>query len=308
MNELAGRVAIITGAGRGIGREHALLFAAEGAKVVVNDLGGNPDGTGADASPAQQVVDEITAAGGTAVANHDDVSDWDGAKRLIDQAVSTFGNLHVLVNNAGILRDRMLINMSPEEWDAIMKVHLRGHFCPTRWAATYWREASKEGKSEPRSVINTSSTSGLFGNVGQTNYGAAKTGIATFSMIADTELSRYGVRVNAIAPAAATRLTASVAPDRPATAPGEWSPMDPANIAPFVAYLATEDCPIHGRIFLVTGGQVHLFQPFAVIDSVEKEGTWTVGELRTQAAHFADVPFQINNPFAAQMGGAAQTG
>jgi NAD(P)-dependent dehydrogenase (short-subunit alcohol dehydrogenase family) len=302
MNELAGRVAIITGAGRGIGREHALLFAAEGAQVVVNDLGGNPDGTGADASPAQKVVDEITAAGGTAVANHDDVSDWDGAKRLIDQAVNTFGNLHVLVNNAGILRDRMLINMSPEEWDAIMKVHLRGHFCPTRWAATYWREASKEGRSEKRSVINTSSTSGLFGNVGQTNYGAAKTGIATFSMIADSELRRYDVRVNAIAPAAATRLTATVAPDRPAAAPGEWSPMDPANIAPFVAYLATEDCPIHGRIFLVTGGQVHLFQPFAVIDSVEKEGMWTVGELRTQAAHFADVPFHLNNPFAAQMG------
>src|SRR6202167_561809 len=163
MNTLTNRVAVITGAGRGIGREHALLFAAEGAKVVVNDLGGNPDGTGADASPAQQVVDEITSAGGTAVANYDDVSDWDGAKRMIDQAVTTFGNLHILVNNAGILRDRMLINMSPEEWDVIMKVHLRGHFCTTRWAATYWREESKEGKTDKRSVINTSSTSGLFG-------------------------------------------------------------------------------------------------------------------------------------------------
>ena len=302
MSELEGRVAIITGAGRGIGREHALLFAAEGAKVVVNDLGGETDGTGADASPAQQVVDEITAAGGTAVANYDDVSDWDGAKRMIDQAVATFGNLHVLVNNAGILRDRMLVNMSPEEWDVIMKVHLRGHFCTTRWAATYWREASKEGKTEKRSVINTSSTSGLFGNVGQTNYGAAKTGIASFSMIADSELGRYGVRVNAIAPAAATRLTAAVAPDRPRVAPGEWSPMDPANIAPFVAYLATEDCPIHGRIFLVSGGKVHLFQPFAVIDHVEKEGLWTVGELKKEAARFADVPFHLNNPFEGQMG------
>jgi NAD(P)-dependent dehydrogenase (short-subunit alcohol dehydrogenase family) len=302
MNELEGRVAVITGAGRGIGREHALLFAAEGAKVVVNDLGGSTDGTGADAAPAQQVVDEITAAGGTAVANYDDVSDWDGAKRMIDQAVTTFGNLHILVNNAGILRDRMLINMSPEEWDVIMKVHLRGHFCTTRWAATYWREESKEGKTDKRSVINTSSTSGLFGNVGQTNYGAAKTGIATFTTIADSELGRYGVRVNAIAPAAATRLTAAVAPDRPETAPGEWSAMDPANIAPFVAYLATEDCPIHGRIFLVSGGQVHLFQPFAVIDSVEKNGLWTVAELRTQTAHFADVPFHLNNPFQGQMG------
>jgi NAD(P)-dependent dehydrogenase (short-subunit alcohol dehydrogenase family) len=302
VSELKGRVAVITGAGRGIGREHALLFASEGAKVVVNDLGGDPDGTGADASPAQQVVDEISAAGGTAVANYDDVSDWDGAKRLIDQAVTTFGNLHVLVNNAGILRDRMLVNMSSDEWDVIMKVHLRGHFCTTRWAATYWREQSKEGKTEKRSVINTSSTSGLFGNVGQTNYGAAKTGIASFSTIADAELGRYGVRVNTIAPAAATRLTAAVAPDRLQVGPGEWSPMDPANIAPFVAYLATEDCPIHGRTFLVSGGQVHLFQPFAVIDHVEKDGLWTIGELRTQAAHFADVPFYLNNPFEGQMG------
>ena len=302
MNELQGRVAVITGAGRGIGREHALLFAAEGAKVVVNDLGGSPDGTGSDTSPAQQVVDEIVAAGGEAVANYDDVSDWDGAKRLIDQAVDAFGDLHILVNNAGILRDRMLINMSPEEWDAIMKVHLRGHFCTTRWAATYWREQSKGGRVGQRSVINTSSTSGLFGNVGQTNYGAAKTGIATFSMIADTELSRYGVRVNAIAPAAATRLTASLGGDRPQPPPGEWSPMDPANIAPFVAYLATQDCPIHGRIFLVVGGQVHLFQPFAVVDKVEKNGIWTVAELKKEAAHFADVPFDLNNPFGSQLG------
>ena len=194
----------------GIGREHALLFAREGAKVVVNDLGGNPDGTGADTAPAQQVVDEITAAGGEAVANYDDVADWDGAQRLINQAVETFGDLHVLVNNAGILRDRMLANMSDEEWDAIMRVHLRGHFCPTRWAAAYWRDQSKAGIEVRRAVVNTSSTSGLFGNHGQTNYGAAKTGIATFSIIADAELARYGVRVNAIAPAAATRLTATV--------------------------------------------------------------------------------------------------
>jgi NAD(P)-dependent dehydrogenase (short-subunit alcohol dehydrogenase family) len=302
MSELAGRVAVITGAGRGIGREHALLFAAEGAKVVVNDLGGDPDGTGSDTSPAQQVVNEIVEAGGEAVANYDDVSDWDGAKRLVDQAVDVFGNLHVLVNNAGILRDRMLINMSPDEWDVIMKVHLRGHFCTTRWAATYWREQSKEGSTDKRSVINTSSSSGLFGNVGQTNYGAAKMGIAAFSMIADSELSRYGVRVNAIAPAAATRLTAGLGPDRPEPSPDEWSSMAPANIAPFVAYLATEDCPIHGRTFLVAGGGIHLFQPFAVIDTVEKKGLWTVAELKKEAAHFADVPFHLNNPFEGQMG------
>jgi NAD(P)-dependent dehydrogenase (short-subunit alcohol dehydrogenase family) len=235
MSELADRVAIITGAGRGIGREHALLFAAEGAKVVVNDLGGNTDGTGADAAPAQQVVDEITASGGSAVANFDDVADWDGAKRMIDQAVSTFGDLHVLVNNAGILRDRMLVNMSAEEWDAVIRVHLRGHFCPTRWAAAYWREQSKAGKDARRSVVNTSSTSGLFGNPGQTNYGAAKMGLAAFTMIADTELTRYGVRVNAIAPAAATRLTAGLGHEEPGPAEEGWSPRVAANIAPFVA-------------------------------------------------------------------------
>jgi NAD(P)-dependent dehydrogenase (short-subunit alcohol dehydrogenase family) len=302
MSELADRVAIITGAGRGIGREHALLFAAEGAKVVVNDLGGNTDGTGADAAPAQQVVDEITASGGSAVANFDDVADWDGAKRMIDQAVSTFGDLHVLVNNAGILRDRMLINMSAEEWDAVIRVHLRGHFCPTRWAASYWREQSKAGKDARRSVVNTSSTSGLFGNAGQTNYGAAKMGLAAFTMIADTELTRYGVRVNAIAPAAATRLTAGLGHEEGGPAEEGWSPRVAANIAPFVAYLATEDCPIHGRVFLVAGGSVRLFQPFAIIDAIEKEGLWSVPELREQAARFAEVPFTLNNPYEGRLG------
>ncbi len=302
MNELEGRVAIVTGAGRGIGREHALLFAAEGAKVVVNDLGGQTDGTGADTSPAPQVVDEITDDGGSAIANNDDVADWDGAKRMVDQAVKTFGDLHVLVNNAGILRDRMLVNMSAEEWDVVIRVHLRGHFCPTRWAAAYWREQSKTGRGDKRSVINTSSASGLFGNPGQTNYGAAKIGIATFSMIADSELSRYGVRVNAIAPAAVTRLTSGLSPERTESSTDGWSPIAPANIAPFVAYLATEDCPIHGRIFLVSGGTVHLFQPFAIIDAIEKDGLWSVGELKTEAARFAEVPFNLNNPYEGQMG------
>jgi NAD(P)-dependent dehydrogenase (short-subunit alcohol dehydrogenase family) len=301
MTELEGRVAIVTGAGRGIGREHALLFAAEGAKVMVNDLGGNPDGTGADTSPAQQVVDEITAAGGSAIANFDDVADWDGAKRMIDQAVAVFGDLHILVNNAGILRDRMLVNMSAEEWDAVIRVHLRGHFCPTRWAAAYWREQSKTGREGARSVINTSSASGLFGNPGQTNYGAAKIGIATFSMIADSELARYGVRVNAIAPAAVTRLTSGLTPETSDASTDAWSPIAPANIAPFVAYLATEDCPIHGRIFLVAGGTVHLFQPFAIIDAIEKDGLWSVGELKSEAARFADVPFTLNNPYEGRM-------
>ena len=292
-NTLQDRVAIITGAGRGIGREHALLFASEGAKVVVNDLGGNPDGTGADASPAQQVVDEIKAAGGEAVANYDDIADFEGAHRLVDQAVDTFGDLHILVNNAGILRDRMLANMSEDEWDSIMRVHLRGHFCTTRWAAAYWRDQSKAGHDGARSVINTSSTSGLFGNVGQTNYGAAKTGLATFSIIANQELSRYGVRVNAIAPAAATRLTAMVGADT--SEHTEWTPMDPDNVSPFVAYLATADCPINGRVFFVMGGDIHLFQPFVIVDSISKEGKWTIEELQEQGARFQDYKFDYGH-------------
>ncbi len=300
MNTLAGRVAIITGAGRGIGREHALLFAKEGAKVVVNDLGGDPSGEGADRAPAQQVVDEIEAAGGEAIANFDDVADWEGAERLVKQAIDTFGDLHVLVNNAGILRDRMLPNMSVEEWDAIMRVHLRGHFCPTRHAAAYWRDQSKAGTAAPRAVVNTSSTSGLFGNRGQTNYGAAKTGLATFSIIADAELARYGVRVNAIAPAAATRLTATVPGSRlEEPAPEDkWTPMHPANVSPFVAYLCTEGCPIHGRVFLVYGGEVFLFQPFSIVDKIEKEGFWTVEELQKEAAKFADFEFDLGHPMA----------
>ncbi|HLG67911.1 MAG TPA: SDR family oxidoreductase [Acidimicrobiales bacterium] len=301
MHTLEGRVAIITGAGRGIGREHALLFAREGAKVVVNDLGGNEQGVGADQTPAQQVVDEIKAAGGEAVANYDDVADFEGAQRLINQAVETFGDLHILVNNAGILRDRMLVNMSPEEWDAVIRVHLRGHFCTTRWAAAYWRDQSKAGREAPRAVVNTSSTSGLFGNRGQTNYGAAKTGIATFSIIADAELARYGVRVNAIAPAAATRLTATVPTDQPRDEPPSdvWTPMHPGNISPFVAYLSTASCPIHGRVFFVQGGEVFLFQPFAIVDSISKEGDfWTVEELQKEAPKFADYQFNLGHPLA----------
>jgi NAD(P)-dependent dehydrogenase (short-subunit alcohol dehydrogenase family) len=303
VDTLAGRVAIITGAGRGIGREHALLFAKEGAKVVVNDLGGNPDGTGADRSPAQHVVDEIVAAGGEAVANYDDVADWEGAQRLINQAVETFGDLHVLVNNAGILRDRMLPNMSEEEWDAIMRVHLRGHFCPSRWAATYWRDQSKAGVEIPRAIVNTSSTSGLFGNRGQTNYGAAKTGLATFSIIADAELARYGVRVNAIAPAAATRLTATIPRDNPQEVPPEdvWSPMHPANISPFVAYLATESCPVHGRVFFVQGGDVFLFKPFSIVDKISKEGFWSVEELQKEAAKFAEIELDLGHPMGGML-------
>jgi NAD(P)-dependent dehydrogenase (short-subunit alcohol dehydrogenase family) len=297
---LKGRVAVITGAGRGIGREHALLFAAEGAKVVVNDIGSLPDGRGADDGPADQVVSEILAAGGEAVANHDDVADWDGAERLVRTAIDTFGDLDVLVNNAGILRDRMLVNMTEDEWDAVVEVHLKGHFLPLRWAAAYWRDRAKAGHQVQAAVVNTSSASGLFGKVGQTNYGAAKMGIAAMTIIASKELSRYGVRVNAIAPGAHTRLTAGLGDtdgDAGTTAADAFDPMHPANVSPWVAYLSTAGCPISGRVFLVVGGQVHLFQPWSVVDRIEKEGRWTLEELEQEGARFADVSFDAGDPF-----------
>jgi NAD(P)-dependent dehydrogenase (short-subunit alcohol dehydrogenase family) len=300
MGALEGRVAIITGAGRGIGREHALLFAAEGAKVVVNDLGAGPDGSGdADASPAEQVVAEVVAAGGQAVANHDDVSDWEGSQRLVNTAIETFGTLDVLVNNAGILRDRMIVNMTEQEWDAVIRVHLRGHFLPLKWAAVYWREQAKAGHTVKASVINTTSTSGLLSNAGQANYGAAKTGIATMTEIAQKELQRYGVRVNAIAPAAATRLTATVPGSQERIAAREaeaaktgFDKFAPGNISPFVAYLATADCPIGGKTFFVHGGSVHLFQPYTMIDKISVDHRWTVDELAGAAAKWGDVTFE----------------
>ncbi|HXW45063.1 MAG TPA: SDR family oxidoreductase [Streptosporangiaceae bacterium] len=296
MGALDGRVAVITGAGRGLGREHALLFAAEGASVVVNDLGGGPDGSGGDAGPAQQVAQEIRAAGGRAVANSDDVTTGEGADRLILQAIEEFGALHVLVNNAGILRDRTIVNMTDAEWDDVIRVHLRGHFMPTRAAARYWREQSKAGAHLQPSLINTTSTSGLFNNPGQANYGAAKTGIATLTIIAQRELGRYGVKANAIAPAARTRLTLATPGlgDTIMRVPDEgFDAMDPANVSPFVAYLATAECPIKGRVFFVAGGGIHLFQPFAIIDTLAKDGKWTVAELQEQAARLADVPFDL---------------
>lgn len=298
MGSLDGRVVVVTGAGRGIGREHAVLFAAEGAKVVVNDLGGGRDGVGDDRSPAQDVVEEIRAAGGDAVANHDDVASWEGAQQLIRSAVEHFGDLHVLVNNAGILRDRTLVNMSEDEFDDVIRVHLKGHFCTLRHAAAYWRDQAKNGTAVDRSVINTSSTSGLFGQPGQTNYGAAKSGIAMMTMIGAGELARYHVRVNAIAPAALTRLTEGL-PGVPDPSRGEEvGAMDPANVSPFVAYLGTSDCPITGRVFFVMGGSVQLFQPWSIIDRIDAPGgsRWSVEELQTKAAHLADVPFVLNHP------------
>ncbi len=288
MAELDGRVVAVTGAGRGIGREHALLMATEGARVVVNDLGGAADGVGADPTAAEQVVDEIRSAGGTAIANGDDVADWDGAQRLIEGAIAEYGDLHVLVNNAGILRDRMIANMTPEEFDEVVRVHLRGHFCPLRHAAAYWRDRSKAGIEADRSVVNTSSTSGLLGNFGQANYGAAKAGIAAMSVLANMELARYGVRVNAIAPAARTRLTVGLVSDPEA---GAFDAGDPANVSPLVAYLATDGCPLNGQVFFVYGGRVQLMQPWTLHDRIDTDGRWTISALREATAPFEEIRF-----------------
>ena len=226
-----GRVAIVTGAGRGLGREHAFELARQGARVVVNDLGSSVDGSGSSAGPANEVVEAIRRIGAQAVVNADDVSDWDGARRLVETAIETFGGLDVLVNNAGILRDRMIVNMTLEEWDDVIRVHLRGTFAPTHWAARYWRDRAKEGEQNDARVICTSSSSGIYGNVGQTNYGTAKAGIASFTIIASKELERYGVTVNAIAPGARTRMTEELARARGVAdpSPGEWDPRDPAQ-------------------------------------------------------------------------------
>ncbi len=248
-----GRIAIVTGAGRGIGREHALSLARHGAKVVVNDVGGNIDGSGSDLSPAEQVVAEIRELGGEAVSNGDSVADWEGAQRLINTAIETFGDLHVVVNNAGILRDRVLVNMTEQEWDAVINVHLKGTFAPSRWAAAYWREQSKAGHPVDGRIINTTSVSGLYGNTGQTNYGAAKAGIAMFTNIAALELARYGVTVNAVAPTALTRMTEGLglmaADDEEAKekAAPHW-------IAPIVTWLASaESKGVSGRVFEASG-------------------------------------------------------
>jgi NAD(P)-dependent dehydrogenase (short-subunit alcohol dehydrogenase family) len=278
----AGRVAIVTGAGRGIGRGHALELARQGAHVVVNDLGSSVGGEGADKGPAQAVVDEIEALGGVAVANTDDVADWDGAHSLVDQAVEVFGRLDVLVNNAGILRDRMLFNMSEEEWDAVIRVHLKGTFAPMRWAAAHWRAEAKAERRVDARIINTSSTSGLFANPGQTNYGAAKSGIASMTQIAAKELGRHGVTANAIAPGARTRMTENLigGAGRQAPAEGEWDPRSPDNVAPLVTWLASpESAGITGQVFLVGGGRIAVATTWGRGPGVDKGARWDPAEL-----------------------------
>ena len=278
-----GRVAIVTGAGRGIGRSHAIELARQGAKVVVNDLGAEVDGTGSSLGPAGEVVDAIRAMGGEAVANGDDVSDWEGAQRLINTAVDTFGTLDILINNAGILRDRMLVNMTDAEWDAVIKVHLRGTFAPARWAAAYWRERSKEGQTNDARIINTSSSSGIYGNPGQANYGAAKAGIAAFTVITAKELGRYGVTVNAIAPGAMTRMTENLGMGRAAAAerkPEEFDARSPDNVAPLVVWLASpESKDITGRVFNVAGGRISVAEGWHAGPGVDKGDRWDPAEL-----------------------------
>ena len=277
-----GRIAIISGAGRGIGRGHALELARLGAKVVVNDLGAEVDGSGGSSGPAGDVVNEIREFGGEAVANGDDVSDWDGAGRLIHTALDSFGGLDILVNNAGILRDRMLSNMTIEEWDDVIRVHLRGTFAPTRWAVGYWRERAKAGEVNDARIINTSSSSGIYGNVGQTNYGAAKAGIAAFTVIAAKELGRYGITVNALAPGARTRMTENLIRARGVKEPGpeEFDERSPDNVAPIVAWLASvESAGVTGRVFNVAGGRISVAEGWHAGPRATKDDRWDADEL-----------------------------
>ncbi|CDO30407.1 SDR family oxidoreductase [Mycolicibacterium porcinum] len=284
MGALEGRVAVITGAGRGIGREHAVLFASEGASVVVNDLGGSNAGEGTDAGPAHEVVAEIKAAGGKAVANTANIATWDGAKSLIQQAIDEFGRLDVVVNNAGILRDCFIPTMAESDWDAVIAVHLKGHFSVLRHAAEYWKAQSKAGDQPNAAVINTASGSGTtIPNAGQANYGSAKAAIAALTLVAADELERYGVRVNAIAPIARTRLTLATPgmgalmaePDDE----GEVDLFSPANISPLVAYLATEKCPITGRVYAVQGGAISQLAGWHDVDTIETDGLWQIDDI-----------------------------
>jgi len=277
---LDGKVAIVTGAGRGLGRSHALMMAAQGAKVVVNDLGGEIDGAGDSRSPAQAVVDEIVASGGTGSANYDDVASWTGAERLVRQAVEAYGQLDVLVNNAGILRDRMCFNMAEDDWDAVIRVHLKGHFAPTRFACVYWRERHKAGRPIAGRIVNTASEAGVIGNAGQANYSAAKAGILAVTMVVAREMEKYGVAANAIAPRAVTRMTETLF-----AAFGEeaMKQLEPTSVSSLVTYLASDRAShVNGQAFIVYGGLIQLLQGWHPVASVEKEGAWQLADVQTR--------------------------
>ncbi|MFQ6393142.1 SDR family oxidoreductase [Nocardia sp. KC 131] len=284
MGALEGRVAVITGAGRGIGREHALLFAREGAAVVVNDLGGSNDGEGTDVGPAQDVANEIVAAGGKAVANTDNVATWDGARNLIELAVSELGGLDIVINNAGILRDGFIAGLEESQWDAVVAVHLKGHAAVLHHAAAYWKAQSKAGNQPNAAVVNTASASGVtVPNAGQANYGAAKAGIAALTLVAADELERYGVRVNAIAPIARTRLTLAT-PGMGAilgveVEDGEFDSFSPANISPLVAYLASDKCQVTGKVFAVQGEAISELAGWHDVKTIETEGPWLIDDI-----------------------------
>lgn len=284
---------IVTGAGRGLGRAHALAFAAEGAAVVVNDVGASLTGEGADLSPAQEVVAEIEAMGGRAVVNADDVSDWDGAGQMVRQAIDTFGGLDTLVCNAGIVRDRMIVNMSVDEWDAVMKVHLRGMFCPVRHAVDHWRALAKAGTPVEARVVTTSSGAGLFGSVSQGNYSAAKAGIAAFTIVGAAELGRYGVRMNGIAPSARSRMTEEAFAEMMKRPDSGFDAMDPANVSPLVVWLGSSGCEVSGRLFECQGGQISVadgWQHGAVFDKGSRIEPHEVGSIVADLLREAPAP------------------
>lgn len=281
---LDGKVAIVTGAGRGIGREEALLLALHGARVVVNDLGGASEGGGSDSSAAQAVADEITDGGGQAVTNSDDVSSWDGAERLVEQAIQEFGSLDILINNAGVLRDRMSFNLDEDTWDTVVKVNLKGHICPTRHAAAHWRAKMKEtGEPVDATVVNTTSESGLYGNAGQINYAAAKAGVASMTLVLARELERIGVRVNAIAPSARTRLTEELAGDYMKAPEGGFDAFDPVNIAPVAVWLASPlSDGVSGQVVKVQGGQVQAIEGWRPRTQITSDQPWTVDDIEAR--------------------------